>query len=64
MMRIYYTVLGNRCPNRWLDRPGGDSCYRLWPSPLKTWDDARAGCQAYGGDLLKLDSQDEKVSIT
>lgn len=55
-----FAVSGYRCPNRWLDRPGGDSCYRLWPSPLKTWDDARAACQAYDGELLKLDSQDEK----
>lgn len=58
------TVASQKCPSRWLERPNGDSCYRLWPMPLKTWKEARSACQTYDGDLLKLDSQEEKVKST
>ena len=56
-----FTVASQRCPNRWLERPGADSCYRLWSSPLKSWNGARGVCHTHDGELLKLDSQEEKV---
>ncbi|XP_053408183.1 uncharacterized protein LOC123559963 [Mercenaria mercenaria] len=63
LRRIVCSYVSTRCPVRWLERPEGNSCYRFWPTRMKSWKEARATCQARDGDLLKLNSKHEKAWI-
>ncbi|XP_053408178.1 uncharacterized protein LOC123560994 isoform X2 [Mercenaria mercenaria] len=63
LTRTVCSYVSTRCPVRWLERPEGNSCYRFWPTRMKSWKEARATCQARDGDLLKLNSKHEKAWI-
>ncbi|RUS91679.1 hypothetical protein EGW08_000505, partial [Elysia chlorotica] len=41
------------CPNGWIESPGSGTCIKL-SDDKKSWADARAACQADGGDLVKI----------
>ena len=64
------TILGGwslilSCEAGWESRPGSTSCYKFVNSnagQLK-WADARSYCQNKGGDLIKLNNNDELVRI-
>ena len=47
----------NTCPCGW-NFHIGEKCYKFVKEP-KTWDDARASCQASGGDLAIASSSTE-----
>ena len=51
------------CESGWESRPGSTSCYKFVNSnagQLK-WGDARSYCQNKGGDLIKINGNDELV---
>ncbi|CAA9998770.1 unnamed protein product [Nesidiocoris tenuis] len=46
-----------KCPQHWIQFQS--SCYRFIKSPLRSRNDARSNCQAYGADLVSISSLDE-----
>ncbi|XP_052253161.1 C-type mannose receptor 2-like [Dreissena polymorpha] len=51
------------CPLGWIERPDSVTCYRFWDARKMTWDSAQSTCQAYGGNLVQLNSKEEKKWI-
>ncbi|XP_078660072.1 uncharacterized protein LOC144904802 [Branchiostoma floridae x Branchiostoma belcheri] len=54
----------NVCPPDWEDNPLNDFCYQFHTGSFRTWHDARAVCQANGGDLLSINTPSESAYIT
>uniref|UniRef100_A0A0A9W5Z2 Contactin n=1 Tax=Lygus hesperus TaxID=30085 RepID=A0A0A9W5Z2_LYGHE len=46
-----------KCPQYWMQFQS--ACYRFIKSPLRSRNDARLNCQAYGADLVSISSLDE-----
>ena len=51
------------CEDGWESRPGSTSCYKFLNSNAgqQKWGDARSYCQNKGGDLIKINGNDELV---
>ena len=41
------------CPTGWIESTQSGTCIKLYEDK-KSWTDARAACQAAGGDLVKI----------
>ncbi|XP_039270051.2 macrophage mannose receptor 1-like [Styela clava] len=55
---MIFNGLAFRCPDNWY--PWNDHCYHFSPPGMeKPWTEARADCQAMGGDLVSILSQAE-----
>eukprot|EP00058_Branchiostoma_floridae_P019226 XP_002604716.1 hypothetical protein BRAFLDRAFT_80311 [Branchiostoma floridae] len=52
------------CPPDWEDNPLNDFCYQFHTGSFRTWHDARAVCQANGGDLVSINTPSESAYIT
>ncbi|XP_066304553.1 uncharacterized protein [Branchiostoma lanceolatum] len=52
------------CPPDWEDNPLNDFCYQFHTGSFRTWQDARAVCQANGGDLVSINTPSESAYIT
>lgn len=59
------SVINATCQAPWVSYES--SCYLLYNvssvSPGHTWNDSRLICQRYGGDLLKLDANNETAFV-
>ena len=57
---------GEDCPSGW--DPYGDKCYKVYPKTFtvrgKNWEDARAVCLSYGGDLVSISNQSEQTFLS
>lgn len=53
-----------QCPTGWLERPGSNECYLLTTRQSKTWHDARRDCQLQQGDLVVIDTIQERVNYS
>lgn len=49
-----------QCPSGWIERQGSNECYLLTTRQSKTWHDARRDCQLQQGDLVVIDTIQEK----
>ncbi|KAK3585795.1 hypothetical protein CHS0354_010574 [Potamilus streckersoni] len=56
-------VEAQKCPHGWLDRPGSATYYSFRFKQKKSWSDARLECQRYDGELLKIETDKEKVWV-
>ncbi|XP_064644550.1 macrophage mannose receptor 1-like isoform X2 [Lineus longissimus] len=55
------------CPDKWVLDADWNMCYRAFIKSnikyRKTWEDARAHCQTFGGDLISIHSNDTNAII-
>uniref|UniRef100_A0A8C3LCY8 Secretory phospholipase A2 receptor n=1 Tax=Chrysolophus pictus TaxID=9089 RepID=A0A8C3LCY8_CHRPC len=51
------------CGTFWKENPATHVCYQFNPSAVLSWHEARAACQAQGGDLLSITSPEEQSYI-
>ena len=49
----YVSHITVTCPSGWTENPHSGTCIKLYKDK-KSWTDARAICQAAGGDLVKI----------
>ncbi|XP_042678556.1 secretory phospholipase A2 receptor isoform X2 [Centrocercus urophasianus] len=52
------------CGTFWKENPVTHVCYQFNPSAVLSWHEARAACQAQGGDLLSITSPEEQSYIS
>ncbi|XP_071103799.1 macrophage mannose receptor 1-like isoform X2 [Haliotis cracherodii] len=56
-----HIVSSQVCPYGWIDRPRGDSCYKIVINNIRdTWIGSRSQCQALQSTMYKLDSVQER----
>ncbi|XP_023930741.1 macrophage mannose receptor 1-like [Lingula anatina] len=61
---ILPSVLGQLCPEGWLESPVSDYCFQFNPKRIsKTWAEARKACQARLGDLAWYENTEERSFI-
>ena len=54
-----------RCPKGWNERPGSNTCYYISDqSDQKTWENADIMCKRHQGNMVKVDSVQERVILT
>ena len=58
---VGFTALGQQCPYGWYGYSPTSKCYRFVTASKLPWQDARDFCKLHGGDLLKIDSIQERV---
>ncbi|XP_042730749.1 secretory phospholipase A2 receptor isoform X2 [Lagopus leucura] len=52
------------CGTFWKENPVTHVCYQFNPSAVLSWHEARAACQAQGGDLLSITSPEEQSYVS
>ncbi|XP_048809440.1 secretory phospholipase A2 receptor isoform X1 [Lagopus muta] len=52
------------CGTFWKENPATHMCYQFNPSAVLSWHEARAACQAQGGDLLSITSPEEQSYVS
>ncbi|XP_010711967.1 secretory phospholipase A2 receptor-like isoform X1 [Meleagris gallopavo] len=52
------------CGTFWKENPATHACYQFNPSAVLSWHEARAACQAQGGDLLSITSPEEQSYVS
>ena len=57
-----FAVYGQKCPMYWYGYTSSAKCYRFMYGHMLSWQDARDMCRLHGGDLLKVESVQERVS--
>ena len=52
-MTKYFLLCEATCPTGWIESTQSGTCIKLYEDK-KSWTNARAACQAAGGDLVKI----------